>query len=532
MLKTAGRLGCCLSIAIGIGLGTAGTALGQSAEGLVRRYELIELKAEGDGASRAYGLNNTGQIVGWVEIDGARHPAHWHNRVTTDLHGTVHFELLHPYAYFSQGYGEAYHISDADQIVGTARTIIRCVDEILITNAFILRPAALTDLASPYPGDALTNLGTLGWPCGAWDSAAVGISNRNHVVGWADTDGMVVRAFLVTPAGGEFYRDDPNDGVNDLMIDLGTLTASDPVSSATAVNDAGQVTGYSYTIGDDGQAAYHAFLLTPLDNDGDGIGDTWFVGGADRVNSLMTDIGTLNGRNSWGRDINNRGQIVGESDVDIDGTAHYTHAFLWSDGTMIDLGTLQSDPRAGFSAATAINDDGVVVGWAENDQRERRAFIYQDGQMQDLNDLLYLLNEDGSTITPRIVLTEARDINRDGVIVGWGTVRGSQTGQTRGFLLNPILVDPSVFEPQAEEDGAGDQGQDGTAGSAYSDETDFGPPEELVGEDDQGAETDGAPQTGPAALCGAGATTLLPLMLLGLHGLRQRSRTRPTGSAP
>ena len=248
-------------------------------------YQLVELQAQDGGSTKAYALNNTGQVVGWLEAGGNRHAAHWHVEVFTDLNGVVHFELAHPYPYYTENYAEAYDISDADQVVGTARTIIKCVDEVLVTNAFMVRPVVLTDLGTPYPGDALTNLGTLGSACGAWNSAAIGISNRNHVVGWADTSNGVIHAYLVTPVGGEFYvDDDPNvggvlgDTVNDLMIDLGTLppASGDPVSSATAVNDIGQVTGYSYTVTGDGKAAYHAFLVNPIDTDDDDLGDVWF----------------------------------------------------------------------------------------------------------------------------------------------------------------------------------------------------------------------------------------------------------------
>ena len=267
--------------------------------GLVLRYQLTELVIDGGGQTRAYAINNTGQIIGWVDVGEVRHSAHWHNEVATDLHGVVHFELLHPV--FDQDYSESYDISNGGQVVGTARTIISCPDtDILVTNAFILRPAVLTDLATPYPGDSLTNLRTFDDLCYAHDSAATGISNANHVVGWADRADGVTNAFLVKPDNGYFYIDADEDGVNDLMINLGTLQASDPVSSATAVNDDGQVTGYSYTTADDGGAGYHAFLVTPQDTDSDGVGDLWVQLGADGANALMTDLGTLGGTNSWG----------------------------------------------------------------------------------------------------------------------------------------------------------------------------------------------------------------------------------------
>jgi probable HAF family extracellular repeat protein len=471
-----------------------------------------------------------------MESGSDRHAAHWHVETTTDLHGTVHFALDHPYPLYELGYSEVYDISNADQIVGTARAEIDCPPEIIITNAFLLRPAVLTDLASPYPGDALTNLRTLGNPCsGAWDSAATGISNSNHVVGWADREDGSTHAVLTVPADGQFYADDDADLVNDLIVDLGTLRGdTDPISAATAVNDLGVVTGYSYTLiesGDgDPRAAYHAFIITPRDTDDDGIGDQWYRDtDGDSGNDLMQDLETLGGYNSWGRDINNDNQVVGESDTDPDDSDSYTltRAFLWEDGTMTDLGALADD---GFSAASAINDNGVIVGWAGNEDGQRRAFIYEDGQMTDLNDLVCTLTEDGITTVPGVTLTEARDINEDGWIVGWGDARTS-SGDTRGFLLIPI--DPSECEAQEEE--TDEEADDGDTATGEGSPTDDG--DEIIGTPSNLAEgtdadtTDADDAAAAAGLCGFGAASLVPLTLLGLWLVKLSAgrRLRRTG---
>jgi len=65
------------------------------------------------------------------------------------------------------------------------------------------------------------------------------------------------------------------------------------------------------------------------------------------------DLGTLGGQRTEARDVNSRGQVVGQSQT-ADGTFH---AFLWQDGVMTDL-----TPGAAQSAAYAVNDRGTVVG--------------------------------------------------------------------------------------------------------------------------------------------------------------------------
>lgn len=507
---------------------------------LVERFQLIELPAKDGGESRAYAVNDIGQVIGWMAVGQTRHSAHWHNRVTTDLHGLVHFELKHPI--FDQDRSEGYAISNGGQIVGTAWTMVDCdPSDVLATHAFVARPAVLTDLATPYPGDALTNLLTLGHPCIAHDSVATGISNKNHIVGWADRTDGVIHAFLVRPQGGRFSIDANQDFVNDLMIDLGIMSsAADPVSSAHAVNDLGYVTGYAYVTKADGTVAYHAYLLMPLDTDNDGVGDTWFMdangntsfeqsiaNGGNGVNVLMLDLGTLGGTNSWGRDVNNNGLVVGESDFRSASGERVTRAFRWSAGTMMDLGTLRTDPNRGSSSASGVNDSGDIVGWAENDRSERRAFVYRNGQMQDLNTLLYLVDENGNSVTPTITLTEARDINADGVIVGWGAIKGSNGVATRAFLLSPVLVDPSVFDPnQNVPDGESPRPvtPGGATSPLFSSQTDFGPP--TTGGTGGTGDGGGGPVAPAFGLCGAGALTFLPVMLVGLGWMRLGNRKR------
>src|SRR5262249_1424412 len=57
-----------------------------------------------------------------------------------------------------------------------------------------------------------------------------------------------------------------------------------------------------------------------------------------------------------------------------------SHAFLWQDGIMTDLGTLGGND----SAARAINNSTQIAGWANTAGGATDAFLWQNGVMTDL----------------------------------------------------------------------------------------------------------------------------------------------------
>ena len=125
----------------------------------------------------------------------------------------------------------------------------------------------------------------------------------------------------------------------------------------------------------------------------------------------MTDLGTLGGRGSQAVAINERGQIVGESET----ASGETHAFLWQHGTMTDLGTLGGS----FSSAVAINEHGQVVGGSSTTTLDEfHAFLWQHGTMTDLGTL------GGS-------FSSAFAINERGQVVGQST---TTSGEFHAFL--------------------------------------------------------------------------------------------------
>ncbi len=490
-----------------------GAAAGAGAQ---ETYKFINVVSDA-GRTQAYAINASGQTVGWAQLDEeVAHAHYWFNGATTDLDDVVHFLLKHPY--FGVDYHQAFDISNGGQVVGTARLEVACTpDDIIVTNAFILMPAVLSDFASPFPGDALVNLRTFENLCEAHDSAAIAISNANHVVGWADFDspGGTTHAFLVTPQNGLWYVDGDSNGVNDLIVDLGTLDGESAVSSATAVNDDGVVVGYSYTRTNtlNDQAAYHAFRVVPA-------GGVWSQDlDFDGTNDLMEDLGTLGGLNSWARAINNAGVVVGEAET----AESYVHAFRWEGGVMTDLGTLGGN----YSSAASINEDGVIVGWSENARGERRAVAWIDGQIYDLNARLL------ATDSPGMRLTEARDINENGVIVGWG-----DGDEPQAYMLR-IATDAEIAEAEAIVNGDDSDDDDPVDSGGSDTDSDDGAgggttlvPADQLGEPTDATTDDGdavagediEASTGATGLCGAGAAGFLPLAIAGLALFPRRRR--------
>lgn len=142
-------------------------------------------------------------------------------------------------------------------------------------------------------------------------------------------------------------------------------------------------------------------------------------------NGTVTDLGNLGGEpvgdGNIAIRINNNGQVVGGSIVP-GGTEH---AFLWTKKSgMRDLGTLPGDDS---SAAAGINDNGDIVGASlDSSGASLRAVLWQNGVMSDLNDLV--------PSNTRLYLLFAFSINARGEIAGIGVTDG---GDVHGFLATP-----------------------------------------------------------------------------------------------
>jgi probable HAF family extracellular repeat protein len=155
--------------------------------------------------SYAYGINNSGQIVGNADTAGAFIYSNGNMQALGTLGGLV---------------SKAYGINDSGQVVGVSATSDNS------THAFL------------YSNGSMQDLGTLG---GTY-SAATAINNGGQVVGDSATQDNSTHAFLYS---------------NGSIQDLGTLGGSG--SFATGINDNSQVVGNSYDFFD---VNPHAFLYS------------------------------------------------------------------------------------------------------------------------------------------------------------------------------------------------------------------------------------------------------------------------------
>jgi len=211
------------------------------------------------------------------------------------------------------------------------------------------------------------------------------------------------------------------------VVDFATVIGGGSIApTATAISADGSVSGYSDSVAIVFDGVTVTYLPTPgltLESSANGINANGQVtgaldlpGNAQHVflfsGGSMTDLGTLPGGNSGvGYAINDSGQITGQSYI---AGNMFFHAFLYSNGTMTDLGVL---PGGTSSQGNAINDSGVVVGGSVTAKDDSHAFVTQ-GNSPSLIDLGTLA---GGT-TGVGYTSNAQAINNAGQIVGTSSV--------------------------------------------------------------------------------------------------------------
>ena len=239
----------------------------------------------------------------------------------------------------------------------------------------IIHPDGFPELrATLWIGPQIINLGVV--PGGS-DSIGTSINNAGQAVGISNNGvadpfspfGVQLRTFLWEE--GE-------------LRDIGTLGGPDAAPGPGCNNQRpGVIVGWSYT------------SFTPNETTGIPTQDPFLWD-----NGKMRDLGNLGGTVSFGQCANNRGDVIGLSNLPGDTSFH---AYLWRNGTMKDLGTLGGEN----SEAIWINDAGEIAGSADlpgNDLHD--AVRWKDGQILDLGTV------SGDTCS------RGRAVNARGQIVG------------------------------------------------------------------------------------------------------------------
>jgi probable HAF family extracellular repeat protein len=184
---------------------------------------------------------------------------------------------------------------------------------------------------------------------------------------------------------------------NGTVVELGDLPGGDVFGTAFAINDSAEIVGSS------------------VDSDVGNAGAFWR---AETVESLGHD------RRAF--DVNNRGQIVGDS------VAGPARAATWR--FFHEFTTLPLPLRRVRAAANGINERGEIVGWSTAGGSAVRGTLWQEGRATDLNNLIACGDKPAS-----LTLGIATDINERGQIAVNATDTSAPSGpQSRAFLLTPV----------------------------------------------------------------------------------------------
>lgn len=304
----------------------------------------------------------------------------------------------------------AWALNDAGQVVGEYR------DRFGDLRAFL------------YSDGEVQDLGTLG----GLSAVANDINDAGQVTGVSETGGSPGHAKAFLYSGG-------------VMHDIGDLGGAVPSSVGYAINNTGEITGVShseraldaflysdgtmrpldlprdacdqlpsfgYDINDSGQITGYAYRLTAL-----GCRGTAFLyddGEMLLIGALLPEFSTI------GYGINDSGQVA----LQAIGTGE-AGGYLYTEGRMEEIGDV---------IPWAINNSGWVVGQTGLGGSTSRAFLYVDGELFNLDDLVVDLSGWDH-------LRSARDINDAGQIAGFGL---TTSGEFRAFLLTRLLVEVRI----------------------------------------------------------------------------------------
>ena len=351
------RFAALAALAVGAGV-PAVTVAAAPAGAATTTYSITDLGSLGAGFARGNAINASGQVTGQSELSQlVQVPC------PPQKYGGPQKCFTNPYHAFFWNNGtmtdldtlgglvsDGVAISDSGEVVGTADTKTG-------GSAFLWNGRNMKSLSAP--------------------SEAFGINDSGQVVGQC-RDPMFLQSYACVVSGGTITAlPESNPDIGCLRI--ATIPAFN-LPAAVAINNNGQVLG----------------------NCTGGTGELAIVW----TNDTPTVLPTLGGGSTSGTAISSNGQVAGTSET----STGAFDGFLWSNGTMTDLGP-------GF-LPVAVNDSGAMVGGN---------LVDSGGTVQNLNNLIPA----GSPYQ----IQSATGINDNGQIVA--NAVDTATGQTHALLLTP-----------------------------------------------------------------------------------------------
>jgi probable HAF family extracellular repeat protein len=338
----------------------------------------------GGTVSKSNAVNDRGWVSGWSNLagDANHHAVLWIDGQLNDLgtlggpNSEIEFITRNNFGMFAGG-------SDTSEIDPYGENFCFFVaSDNLLCSAFQWKDGVM----SPLPG------------LGGNNSYGTSSNRSGHIVGWVET---VLDPNCLPPQAFDFHGGLWKDGkIQDLPP-----VSGDAIAAAQGINDHDVAVGGSGYCGSLNVLGYAASLHAVM----------W-------RNGSPTALPGLGGQfNNAALDINDRGQIVGLSDLPGDTS---THAVLWQNGSVTDLGTLAGDAS---SFAWAISDRGQVLGESCDASGNCRGFIWQNGVMTDVNTLI--------PAEASLIIVDANDINGAGDITGQAF--DPLTGETPAIELIP-----------------------------------------------------------------------------------------------